>query len=76
MSTSKWIEQSANDCIHSNHHKIHKQTKTNTEKIIDKQAETHTREQESIAIHTYSTHLLLQQNNCLLHFPNNNNNVQ
>ena len=25
MSTSKWIEQSANDCIHTNHHKIHKQ---------------------------------------------------
>ena len=33
MSMSKWIEQSANDCIHKNKIKIHKQRETNKNKI-------------------------------------------
>jgi len=41
MSISKWIEQSANDCIHKSQIKIHKQKGTNTDKTINnKQTQT------------------------------------
>ena len=41
MSISKWIEQSANDCIHKNQIKIHNQRETYTDKKIDnKQTQT------------------------------------
>ena len=57
MSISKWIEQSANDCIHTEHHKIPTQKETNTDKIIDNKQRHRQNKNKKITQHIRQTAL-------------------